>query len=68
MLCSDNPRYQGGGCLFEPELITEGQAYLIESVMTFVLLSVSSVFSLTPFSHFVDSSPSGLVSIRDKLK
>jgi hypothetical protein len=32
-------RYQGGGCLLDPELIDVGQAYLIESVLSFILLS-----------------------------
>jgi glycerol uptake facilitator-like aquaporin len=30
--------YHGGGCFLEPGLVTEGQAYLIESMMSFVVV------------------------------
>ncbi|KAG0645026.1 Aquaporin PIP-type [Hyphodiscus hymeniophilus] len=40
--------YQGGGCFFEPELIDQGQVYLIESVMSFILLFIAFGVGLDP--------------------
>jgi hypothetical protein len=39
-------RYQGGGCYYTPSNLSEGQAYLIESTMSFILLYLfHSLFS-----------------------
>jgi glycerol uptake facilitator-like aquaporin len=41
-------RYQGGGCLLDPTVISLSQAYLIESVLSFTLAFLSFGVGLDP--------------------
>ncbi|KAH8591223.1 aquaporin-like protein [Bisporella sp. PMI_857] len=45
--------YQGGGCLLDPNIIDDGQAYLIESVLCFCLIFLCFGVGLDPRSQQV---------------